>query len=313
MQGEGLLDLEYRPVYPNYFADPFVIRVGVEYYAYGTGISSSGGRIFEVLHSSDLASWTSLGGALEPPTPEPRDYWAPEVAYDGERFYMYYSMGIGDKSHRIRVAHAEAPQGPFVDLGQVLTPEEPFAIDANPFQDDDGQWYLFYAKDFLEGERVGTALVVDRLLEMTQLEGNPRTVLRASGDWQLYQRAREMYGSVYDWYTLEGPFVVKRQGLYYCFYSGGNWQEHTYGVGYAVAEHPLGPWREPRPGPVVIRTVPGKVIGPGHNSVVVGPDGHDYLVYHAWDPDKTARRMCVSRLEWTPEGPCLAVPPALEP
>jgi hypothetical protein len=27
------------------------------------------------------------------------------------------------------------------------------------------------------------------------------------------------------------------------------------------------------------------------------------MVYHAWDPDFTKRRMCIDPLVWTPEGP----------
>jgi beta-xylosidase len=299
-----------NPVYPQYFADPFVLEVDGRYYAYGTGQSSfQNGRVFEVLESDDLVHWQSLGGALEPLGVEYRDYWAPEVARHDGRFYMYYSAGVGDAGHRLRVAVSDHPEGPFVDSGVVLTGDDPFSIDANPFQDDDGHWYLFYARDFLEGERVGTALAVDRLSDMTRLSGQPTTVLRASNDWQLYARDRPMYGGVHDWHTLEGPFVVKRGGRYYCFYSGGAWPEPSYGVSYAVADHPLGPWHEPQAdGPTVLRTIPGRVIGPGHNSVVTGPDGRDYLVYHAWDVEKTGRRMCIDALEWTPEGPVTSGP-----
>lgn len=294
-----------NPVYPHYFADPFVLRHGDAYYAYGTGGVNTNGRVIEVLRSSDLLTWESMGGSLEPLSLEtPHDYWAPEVAVHQGRFYMYYSAGKGDQGHTLRVATADRPLGPFWDMGLNLSPGEPFAIDPHPFRDDDGQWYLFYAKDFLDGPRVGTALAVDRLRSMSQLEGRPATVLRASADWQLYQRQRPMYGALYDWHTLEGPFVVKRGGLYYCFYSGGNWQNPSYGVSYAIAEHPLGPWTEPQVGrAAVLQTVPGRLSGPGHNSLVRGPDGQDYLVYHAWDERGTARRMCVSRLEWTPQGP----------
>lgn len=298
-----------NPVYPHYFADPFVLHHQGSYYAYGTGLgghSDQAGHtmVFEVLHSTDLVNWQSLGGALELPFPDQAlHYWAPEVAFDGKHFYLYYSAGVEDKGHRIRLAVAKTAQGPFKDQGLELTPHEPFAIDANPFQDEDGQWYLFFAKDFLDGPRVGTALAVDRLLDMSRLAGETQTVLRASSDWQIYLKKRLMYGSIYDWHTLEGPFVIKRNGRYYCFYSGGNWQQDSYGVSYAVAEHPLGPWHEPPGGPLILRTVPGKVIGPGHNSVVVGPDGHDYIVYHAWDAQLSARRMCIDPLNWTPDGP----------
>jgi arabinan endo-1,5-alpha-L-arabinosidase len=280
-----------------------VLRVGDGYVAYGTG-SAPGGRPFEVLRSDDLVRWRSVGGALEPlGEAGATDYWAPEVAESDGRFFMYYSAGTGDRGHLLRVAIADAAEGPFRDDGVVLTPDERFAIDPHPFRDRDGDWYLFYAHDVLDGERAGTTVAVDRMTSMTSLEGRPRTLLHATADWQLFLAEREMYGRVYDWHTLEGPFVRFRDGRYHLFYSGGNWQAPTYGVAYAVAEHPLGPYREPATGPTVLQTIPDRVLGPGHNSVVEGPGGEDWIVYHAWDPARTARRMWIDRLRWGPDGP----------
>ncbi|MDO8539497.1 MAG: hypothetical protein Q7S40_03590 [Opitutaceae bacterium] len=48
----------------------------------------------------------------------------------------------------------------------------------------------------------------------------------------------------------------------------------------------------------------GEVLGPGHNSYFVGPDEKtEFIVYHVWDPARKARRMCIDRLIWTPDGP----------
>ena len=81
MMSQGVASSYTNPVYPEYFADPFVLRHDGAYYAYGTGISSSpDGRLFEVLFSTDLIHWRSLGGALDPLGAEVEDYWAPEVA-----------------------------------------------------------------------------------------------------------------------------------------------------------------------------------------------------------------------------------------
>jgi GH43 family beta-xylosidase len=278
--------------YPGYFADPFVLRVGDEYVAYGTG-GTVDGLVFEVLRSSDLVHWQRVGGALEPLGESwATDYWAPEVAVSDGRYFMYYSAGAGDKGHRLRVAIADSPFGPFRDQGLMLTPDERFAIDPHPFQDADGEWYLYYARDVLEGERVGTTVAVDRLVHMTRLAGAPRDVLRASADWQIFLRGREMYGQVYDWHTLEGPFVVRRGDRYVLFYSGGSWELETYGVSYAVASHPLGPFDEPVVGPALLRG------GRGHNSVVLGPDGRDRIVFHAWDAGRERRQMWVEELVW---------------
>ncbi|MFP5283796.1 MAG: glycoside hydrolase family 43 protein [Actinomycetes bacterium] len=295
----------YRnPVYDRYFADPFVLRWEGRYLAYGTG-SWVDGRAFEVLESPDLASWTRIGGALDPVAPElGTDYWAPEVVEAEGRFWLYYSVGHGDAGHHLRVAVADTPYGPFADVGINLTPEERFAIDPHPFQDVDGTWYLYYARDVLDAPRVGTQLAVDVLTTMTSLRGDSQTVLAATADWQLYQAARPMYGATYDWYTLEGPAVRLREGTYYCLYSGGSWQTEGYAVAWASAPSPLGPWTEP-PGEAarLLAAVPDRVSGPGHNSIVTTYGGTDVLVYHAWDGATTKRLMCIDPLEWGADGP----------
>jgi beta-xylosidase len=315
-----------NPVYPNYFADPFVWRAGEVFYAVGTGVlearseAAHGGDaltvdgrpgVFAILRSPDLASWTPVGAAMAALDPDYGDaYWAPEIAYADGRFWLYYSVGRGDKGHHIRVAVSERPEGPYEDCGARLTHPFtcPFAIDASPFRDDDGQWYLFYARDFLDQSgrnRAGTGLVADRLIDMKTLAGEEQVVLRPRHDWQLFLKGRVMYGKRYDWHTLEGPCVRKMGGRYYCLFSAGRWENETYGVDFAVADRVLGPYSDAGndEGPRVLRTAPGAVLGPGHNCVVAGPGPQDYIVYHAWDPAMTARRMFIDPLVWTVDGP----------
>ena len=141
-----------NPIYAGYFADPAVIRTsnGV-YYAYGTGHGpEKDGRQFPVLRSEDFITWHYVGGALPSLPPEKGEvftaYWAPEVAERDGKFYLFYSAATGgrDETHRLRVAIADRPEGPFVDAGPIALPApfaETFAIDAHPFQDPkDGRW-----------------------------------------------------------------------------------------------------------------------------------------------------------------------------
>jgi len=318
-----------NPVYKGYFADPFVWEYQGVYYAIGTGPAEAKGemeeiadatqanstkelRVFPLLRSFDFLNWDFVGNALQRPDPALGDnFWAPEVAYSEGTFYLYYSVGHEDKDHQLRVATSTDPLGPYQDVGETLVDPKscPFAIDPHPFRDDDGQWYLFYARDFLDtegGVRAGTALMVDRLEGMTKLAGEERVVLRARCDWQRFLANRPMYGGIYDWHTLEGACVRKYAGRYYCFYSGGRWETDSYGVDYGVADNVMGPYSDAgnEAGPRVLRSRPGYVLGPGHNSIVLGPDGQtDYIVYHAWDTNMEARRMCLDKLIWTPEGP----------
>jgi GH43 family beta-xylosidase len=273
-----------NPVYPRSFPDPFILKFCGEYFAYCTGIWTDG-RAFGVLRSSDLVHWTEVGGAMEQLEHRPPFYWAPEVTYSNGKFYLYYSVG-NETLMEIRVAVSETPEGGFIDCGKRLTFQD-FAIDAHVFTDTDGSRYMFYAADFLEHTHIGTGTVVDRMIDWFTLEGKPRPVTRPRFDWQVYDPARKEKGGV-RWHTVEGPFVLKRKGLYYEMFSGGNWQNISYGVSFATAESLARneEWEQFSDGEKILpilRTVPGKVIGPGHNSVIHGPDNRElFCVYHRW-------------------------------
>jgi GH43 family beta-xylosidase len=301
-----------NPVWPHYFADPFVLRSGGKYYAYGTGPEplEKDGRAFPTLQSNDLAHWEYVGGAVDP-IQGATAYWAPEVVERDEKFYLYYSAAFGnsDESHVLRVAMADKPIGPFNDSGRLLLPDQGFSIDPHPFRDPKtGRWYLYFATDYTGDEPYGTGLAVVPLKDdLVTVTAQPAIVIRASQDWQIYERERNYKGRTWSkWNTVEGPFVVFHEGRYWCFYSGGRWSSESYGVDVAVADHPLGPWRNDSAihGPVVLKGIPDETIGPGHNSVTIAPDGRtQVLVYHAWNRERTMRRMYIDPLIWTPGGP----------
>lgn len=298
-----------NPQLPDYLADPFCFRHEGWYYVVATGREEcyspafTGPHVVPMVKSRDLRTWERVGRVLELPKEPYTCFWAPEVAEHEGRFYLYYHPCLPGKGYHIRVAVADRPEGPYRDLRALTDPDQNrFAIDSHAFRDDDGQWWLFYATDFLDFDDKtfrGTALVVDRMKSMTELEGTPTAVMRAHWPWQRYEARQKSHGVVADWYTLEGPAVVKRGGRYYCFYSGGNFQNESYGVDWLEADGVTGPWREVgrERGPQLMRSVPG-VIGPGHHSIVSDPAGVDYAVYHAWNPERTARQLCVDRLDW---------------
>ncbi len=308
-----------NPVYAGSMPDPFVLLHQGTYYAFGTTGSDRkpDGRVFTVLRSTNLVEWQELGGALTPPTPDAAyRSWAPEVAHENGTFFLYYAMGgKEEETFALRVATSRTPDGPYTDNGTPLIDCERnrFTIDAHPFRDADGQWYMFYARNFLDTEGgvfPGTAVVVDRLVNMTKLAGGCGTVVRARHPWTLYEARRRMnvYNRTFDeWHTIEGAFVRRYDGRYYCFYSGSNYQTASYGVDYVVADHVMGPYMGQGSEARVLSGVPGKVRGPGHHSLAVAPDGtSEYVVYHAWDADMKVRQLCIDPLAWTREGPrCL--------
>ena len=301
-----------NPVYAHSFPDPYILKFRGEYYAYCTGFWHDG-HVFGVLHSRDLVNWREIGGAMPALDSDAPFYWAPEVTYYNGKFYLYYSVGNETLMH-LRVAVSDRPDGGFVDAGKRLTTQD-FAIDAHVFTDDDGTRYMFYATDFLEYENIGTGTVVDRMIDWFTLAGDPQPVTRAKYDWQVYDPHRIEKGGV-RWYTVEGPFVLKRKSLYYEMFSGGNWQNTTYGVSFAVSDmvESGDEWAQYSDGEKifpVLRTLPGKVIGPGHNSVVRGPNNREiYCIYHSWTAN--GRVLAIDRMDFA--GPRLfVVGPSYEP
>ena len=65
------------------------------------------------------------------------------------------------------------------------------------------------------------------------LIGEPALVLANDLDWEGH--------------LIEGPFVTRQKGRYWLFYAGNDFSTPAYGIGVAVADHPLGPYvKQPR-------------------------------------------------------------------
>lgn len=86
-----------------------------------------------------------------------------------------------------------------------------------------------------------------------------------------------------DWegHLIEGPFVTYQEGRYWLFYAGNDFSTPAYGIGVAVADHPLGPYR--KQGEPLLKST-REWVAPGHASVAVGPHGKPQLFFHAFHP-----------------------------
>lgn len=85
-------------------------------------------------------------------------------------------------------------------------------------------------------------------------------------------------------HLIEGIWVARHGGRNYLFYAGNDFSTSRYGIGVAVADAPLGPYRK-RPEPLLRSTA--EWWGPGHPSVAPGPDGEPWLFLHAFLPGRT--------------------------
>jgi hypothetical protein len=77
---------------------------------------------------------------------------------------------------------------------------------------------------------------------------------------------------------VEGPWLQKYNGTYYLEYSASGTQWKTYADGYYTAKSPMGPFTY-APNNPLLRKTDGFVTGPGHGSIVEGPDKHLWQFY----------------------------------
>ena len=105
-----------------------------------------------------------------------------------------------------------------------------------------------------------------------------------------------------DWegHLVEGPFVTRQRSRYWLFYAGNDFGTPAYGIGVAVADHPLGPYVK-QPAPLLKTT--RSWWAPGHASVAPGLDGQPQLFFHAFVPGtggyNTFRALLTTRLAFS--------------
>ncbi|MDQ2739744.1 MAG: family 43 glycosylhydrolase [Actinomycetota bacterium] len=319
-----------NPVYSSESVpDPFVLdnnELHSDYWAFGTG------SLFAVVSSPDLVHWTAQGTAM---TTRPSwvvssgswHPWAPSViqsdqacpgASSGGCYIMYY-VGLSEQFdvNCIGVATSPTPGGPYIDQGPLGSadslestgssatgPGMPVGcgddagegnIDPSPFIDASGQAYLYVSTD--RSCSVGscgiqsTISVIPLANDRLQASG-PRVALFA-GDAGTWEAAGVRTP------TVEGPFMELHNGTYYLFYSGGSWQA-AYGMGYATAPNPTGPFTKSSANPILVQTP--TVVGPGGgDALVTGPHGGSWLLYAARNSTANApRTLRLDPFYWRP-------------
>jgi hypothetical protein len=117
-------------------------------------------------------------------------------------------------------------------------------------------------------EAMSTPIRAQRLAEDGRsLAGESKIVLCNDLDWEGH--------------LIEGPFVTVQHGRYWLFYAGNDFSTPSYGIGVAVADHPLGPYT--KQGEPLLRST-SEWLAPGHASVAPGLGGEPQLFFHAFHP-----------------------------
>jgi len=275
--------------------DPFILREEGRFFLYGTTSTGDG---FKAWSSTNLTEWTELGFVFskDADTWGQNTFWAPEAFRYRDKYYLVYSCQPADTksfSARICLAVADTPEGPFKEVYAPWFDNDWSCIDGHVFVDTDGTPYLFFTKvgvtdpppkRFLLGINYGVRLKPD----LSGVDGQPVLCTQADQPWELPADGRSR--------CTEGSFVFSRGGTYYLTYSANHYAEPFYGIGYATAPSPLGPWTKSPYNPLVEVDLDRGISGPGHNCVITSPDGKElFMVYHTHaDPEQPSGRRVVN-------------------
>ena len=305
--------------------DPFVFNDRGTYLEFHTG------SLFPMLRSTDLMHWTPAGSALRRKPSWVTDAgdwhpWAPSVihtshpcpgASSGSCYVMYFTAlsqtwGV----NCIGVATAATASGPYTARDQPLQltsaapTDEPIGcgdaggqgnIDPSPFIDSDGNAYLYMSSDTVASNGLSQYQPVISVVPLTSdllAASGGRTAL-FSGDPGTWEAANAPTP------VVEGPTMVKHNGTYYLMYSGGTWRG-SYGMGYAISTSPVGGFIKQ---PTRLLTETASVLSPGGgDSLVTGPHGGTWLVYHGRDGSyDNPRTLRIDRFSWQPGSPDVPV------
>jgi hypothetical protein len=261
-------------------ADPTVIRHDGKWYLYATG-----GMVWV---SEDFIHWQYRPVSLPGPTPS---FEAPTVAEFQGSFYL---AGNGSGLYR-----SSDPLGPWElvgsfqdNLGKRFSPFDPMI-----FPDKDGRVYFYYSG----GSTKGIYGVELDPKDLTHFAGAPVHLFgyESSHVWERTGDANE--DPTQSW--IEGPWMTEGNGVYYLQYSAPGTQWKTYSVGVYTSRKPLGPFVYDTHSPI-LHDRGGLLNGAAHHSVVEGPGGTLWMVYHILfrNRDHFERRVAMDPVGFDAEG-----------
>jgi arabinoxylan arabinofuranohydrolase len=154
---------------------------------------------YHVFSSTDLVTWIDNGIAFKN-TDSPFGtgaLWAPDCMYRNGQYYLYYPQ-----NSVIGVATSASPTGPFTNAKKLYqTANSQYSYDPMIFVDDDNQAYLLVSSCMNPGGAFKPVLckLGPDMMSVTQ-----ETILSTTGNFH------------------EGPWLFKRNGIYYLTWGGGD-------------------------------------------------------------------------------------------
>ncbi|MBQ0928902.1 family 43 glycosylhydrolase [Ideonella alba] len=269
-----------NPIVPGDHADPTVLKDGADYYMSFSSFAATPGAV--IWHSRDLLNWVPITAALPEP---PGTVWAMDLVRHQGRYFLYIPV-LQAQGTAVYVVWADDIRGPWsapIDLGL------PGCIDPGHVVGEDGRRYLF-----LNGGR-RVRLSDDGLRTDGPLQEGAWEAWRYPEDW------------VVEMFAPEGPKLLRRGGWFYLVSAVGGTAgpptSHMVTLSRSRSVH--GPWEHCPHNPIVrTRSADEPWWSRGHASLVEGPAGDWWMVYHGYENGfrTLGRQALLEPVQWTRDG-----------
>ncbi|MGH6743990.1 family 43 glycosylhydrolase [Novosphingobium sp.] len=275
-----------NPALAGDFPDPTILKDGEDYYLTHSSFEAAPGLL--IWHSRDLVNWTPIGPALDKPL---GTVFAVDLVKHEGRYYIYipfmqapWSQGLKSFAN-IFVIHADDIRGPWsdpIDLGIGGL------IDPGHVVGEDGKRYLFLSgvnRVRLTDDGLATDGPVEKVYDGWKYPD----------DW------------VTEAYSLEGPKLFRRGDWFYLVTAVGGTAGPPTGhmVTVARARSINGPWQDCPHNPIIRTWNPAdKWLSRGHASLVEGPGGDWWAVYHGYENGfyTLGRQTLLEPIQWDKDG-----------
>ena len=294
--------------------DPVMIKQNNTYYLFTTG---NGIAVFS---SRDMKNWRKempvfskapewIAKAL--PNYRGLSMWAPDISYHNGKYYLYYAVSaFGKNTSCIGLAvnktlDSASADYKWEDMGKVIqsVPGRDLwnAIDANLVMDENNTPWLSFGS-FWEG------------MKLVKLNPDLASVAQPEQWYTIAKRPREFgtpdssAGNA----AIEGPFIFKKNNLYYLFVSWDyccRGERSDYKVVVGRSNKVTGPYLDKNGvslakngGTLVVQGDNKEWFGAGHNSAYTF-DGKDYIIYHGYDAkDRGRSKLIIQEMKWDKDG-----------
>lgn len=295
-----------NPIVPEPVGDPFILTVGNHYYMSASGGGPKTDSQFVMWHSTDLQHWSKPTVILdfEDVSWAYEKAWAPSMVEHNGYYYLAFCA-----DQQIGIAVCDSPMGMYRDiLGRPLIAKEDHpdfqVIDPAFLKDDDGKIYLAYGQ--------GKCLMSEISLTPDSAEFVGETVCLS--DELYYQKSIDVHTVDKSLYN-EAPDLIKIGDRYLFSWAIYDVRDYRYGVRYAWADNPMGPYVMPIDFDHDNILLQGRhdITGCGHACIVRYDDAY-WIVYGRHPKHRLGgygRDLCCEKIDFLDDWHLSATPTAL--